>query len=453
MNYDDLINSKKVAAAAVGFKPHAALNVHLFDWQRSLVSWAVSRGRAALFAECGLGKTLMQLEWARHVVLHTGGSVMLHCPVGVREQTAAEAEKFSVDVDVAICDSAADVPARGIAIVNFEKLHKFDPSMFTGVVLDESSILKNFNGKMRKRITDGWASTPYRLACTATPAPNDHVELCNHSEFLGVMSQPRILSRWFLNDTANTGTWRLKGHAERDFWDWVSTWAVCITKPSDAGGSDDGYELPPLNEHLHVVDYVGGASEGMLFDNFSLSATNVHTQKRNTTAARAERVAEIVRDDEPWIVWCDTNYEADALAEALPSAIEVRGSDSEKVKSQKLKEFSQSKSATLITKPSVAGFGMNWQHCNKMAFIGLSYSFESYYQAVRRCWRFGQQKPVDVHVIECDGESAMRAAVEEKTRKYKQMTNSMASALSGRSLALNSRYSPTVQMEVPSWVA
>ena len=430
----------------------------LFDWQERIVKWALRRGRAAIFAGCGLGKSFAQLEWARHVVHHTGKPVMVHCPIGVRTQTKGEAAKFGIDKHVAVnvCDSMEDVKPNSICIVNYDKLHKFDSMAFGGVVLDESSILKNFTGKIKQSLCDSWSNVNYRLACTATPAPNDHMELGNHAEFLGVMSREQMLSRWFLNDTANTGCWRLKGHARKDFWAWVAQWAVCVSMPSDVGGDDTGFVLPELIEQTHVVaESDVKPVDGFLFNNFELSATNVHRQKRSTVVQRAAKVAELVNPNEPWIVWCDSNYEADELAKALPYAVDVRGSHSDKIKQQRLTGFSSGEFKTLISKPSLAGMGMNWQHCNNMAFVGLSYSFELYYQAVRRCWRFGQTKPVNVHIVESDGESALRAAILKKHEKFKQMQEGMAESVSGLQMIeedVFSSYEPKKEMEIPSWM-
>jgi superfamily II DNA or RNA helicase len=453
MNYQEFIRSKIRRPKSFGFKS-SNFNSNLFDWQVSIVDWALQRGRAAIFAECGLGKTLMQLEWASHIVRKTNKSVLLHCPVGVREQTTREASKFGIDAPVIVCDDNSDVKPASICVVNYEKMHKFDLSDFGGVVLDESSVLKNFTGKTKRQLCDAWANCDYRLACTATPAPNDYMELGNHADFLGVMPSNEMLSRWFVNDTMKAGGYRLKGHAQRDFWQWMASWSVCVAKPSDIGGSDDGFELPELIETVHLVDDENDEPPpGFLFNNFALSATNVHKQKRVTTESRARKVAELITD-EPWLVWCDTNYEADALRDAIPSAVEIRGSDSDSTKSKLLAGFSNGDFPHLITKPSVAGFGLNWQHCNQMAFIGLSYSFEAYYQAVRRCWRFGQRMPVFVHIVESDGESALRKAILNKQSQFKQMQRGMVDAMQGLQITaelMRDTYHPTKRMELPQW--
>lgn len=458
-DYSEFIRSKKRTCKSFGFEA-GRVNGSLFDWQQDVVRWAVRRGRAALFEECGLGKTLQQLEWARLVHEHTRGNVLIHCPVGVRQQTIREAEKFGIDCGVHVVDSMDDVN-DGISVCNYEKLHKIDPSAFVGVVLDESSILKSYTGKTKQRLIESWSKTEYRLACTATPAPNDLMELGNHAEFLGVMPSNEMLSRWFINDTMKAGGYRLKGHAADDFWKWVASWAVAITKPSDIGGSDDGYELPELIRNEHVVEEMPEPEPGMLFANYELSATNVHRQKRSSVRQRAAKVAELVASEpsEPWIIWCDTNYEADELRNMIPETADIRGSDSPKDKESKLLAFSDGTVNRLITKPTVAGFGMNWQHCRRVAFIGLSYSYEQYYQAVRRCWRFGQTEPVHCHIVMAEGEHAITQANNRKATEHRRMTMSMADAMRDfSSAALHGElevesYAGKSELELPSWLA
>jgi superfamily II DNA or RNA helicase len=457
--YSEFINSKRKPLQLCGFDPVGDLNKHLFDWQAVIVEWSLKRGRAALFEECGLGKTLQQLSWAEQVVKKTNKPVVLHCPVGVRQQTKSESEKFGIGVDVRIANEQSDI-VIGINLVNYEKLHHFDPSTFAGVVLDESSILKNYTGKIKRQLVESYAKTRYRLACTATPSPNDRMELGNHSDFLGIMPSNEMLSRWFINDTMKAGGYRLKKHGEKDFWRWVSSWAVCVGKPSDIGGADNGFVLPELHINRHVVTadkHV--APNGMLFNTSGLSATNIHEEKRLTCESRTRKAAEIVNDEDSiFIVWCDTNYEADSLLQKLPNSVEIRGTDSEKKKEQVFLDFAAGKIKTLITKPSVAGFGMNWQHCNRQIFAGLSYSFESYYQAVRRCWRFGQDKPVTVDIILSDSESAIESAIATKESDHFLMQSGMADAMRqanlkdfGGDLSLV-KHSESVEIELPNFL-
>jgi len=429
-SYESFIANKRKKLQPMGFDPVGELNSSLFDWQATIVDWAVRRGRAALFEECGLGKTLQQLAWAEQVVRYTNNPVVLHCPVGVRHQTKRESEKFGIGVDVVVANESSDI-VTGINLVNYEKLHHFDPSVFAGVVLDESSILKNYTGKTKKQLIESYARTPYRLACTATPAPNDHMELGTHAEFLGVCEREDMLSKYFVHDGSDTSKWRLRGHAVKHFWEWVATWAVCVSKPSDIGGSDDGFALPPLNVNRHVVQVDNNEPVGdLLFNVAGLSATTIHEEKRLTCEARCRKVADIVNQTVgPVVIWCDTNYESDSLLEKISDCIEVRGSHTENQKEQSLNAFSSGDCNRLITKPSVAGFGMNWQHCSHQVFAGLSYSFEAYYQAVRRCWRFGQSSSVDVDIVMADSESALQSAIATKEADHKLMQSGMAKAM------------------------
>lgn len=429
MDYNKFLTDKTRKPKPMGFAPPKHINDVLFDWQIKAVKWALQRGRSALFEECGLGKTGQQLAWAEHVHKHTGEAVIIHCPVGIRQQTKAEAEKFGIEAPVAVVDDGCDT-INGINLVNYEKLHKFDTTIFAGVVLDESSILKNFTGKTKRQILAAYESTPYKLACTATPAPNDLMELGNHADFLGVMPSNEMLSRWFINDTMKAGGYRLKQHAAEDFWDWVATWAICLETPSDIGGDDKGFNLPPMLTHEHIITVTTDAPEGMLFDVSGLSATTVHKDKRATCRERAAFVADLVASNsEEWIVWCDTNYEADELKKAIPEAVEVRGSDSIKLKEDRLHGFGRGDFRVIISKPEIAGLGMNWQHCPNMAFVGLSYSFERTYQAIRRIYRFGQQRTVNVHLVSTDSEQSLAKAQERKTKQFTAMRRGMAEAM------------------------
>ena len=402
------------------------INKMLFPFQVDIVQWALKLGRCAIFAECGLGKTPVQLEWARHVVEYTGMPVLILAPLAVSQQTKREGEKFGIECSV-VRDGSEVV--AGINITNYERIEKFDPSVFGGVVLDESSILKSFMGKTKQLLCDYFDQTPFRLCCTATPAPNDHVELGNHSDFLGIMPRTEMLSRWFLHDSGQTSVWRIKHHAVQPFWSWVSSWAVCIRQPSDLGHSDDGFVLPKLHQHRHVIraDYEALGSEiGEMFYSPTASATTVHKVMRVTAPSRAQEVARIVNDSTgSWVVWCHTNYEADELRLAIPEAVEVRGNDRPDIKESKLMGFVAGEFRVLITKPKIAGFGMNWQHCHQAAFIGMSYSYEAYYQAVRRNWRFGQEHEVHVHTVMSEAEQQIYDNVMVKAAKHDEMGRSM----------------------------
>ena len=463
MDYHEFIRSKHLQTQWHGFDvPLGDINPMAFDWQRRVIQWALKRGRAALFLDTGLGKTISQLTWAEHVCRHTGGVVLLHCPIGVASQTKREAEKFGIRCSVDILPDDSQLPDSGIVIANYEKLHKFDTSRFVGVVLDESSILKGYSGVTKRALCDSWQHAEFRLACTATPSPNDHMELGNHAQFLGVMNSNEMLARWFYNDTMRSGGYKILPHGESDFWEWVSTWAACVSMPSDIGGNDDGYILPELKRIDHtVIPTDETPDEGCLFFvERELTATTVHKEKRRTVADRAAKVAEIVAAEpaESWVIWCDTNYEADELSGLLPDAIDLRGSDSETVKEKKLIGFSDGSIRILITKPTLAGFGLNWQHCRRMAFIGLSYSYEQYYQAVRRCWRFGQQSEVHAHIVMAESEEAILRTNSRKQEQHQQMQAAMRAAINAThelaiadNLALKTN-TFTKRMEIPAWL-
>lgn len=453
MVYESFISSKQRPNQSIGFEiAESDLNPNLFDWQRRVVAWAIQQGRAALFEGCGLGKTLQQLAWADAIVKRTGKPVLLLCPIGVKAQTIREAAKFKIDTPVT---EAADIQPgeRRIGIINYERLHHIDATNFVGVVLDESSVLKNFTGVVKQTLCETFSTTPYRLACTATPAPNDHMELGNHAEFLGIMPSNEMLSRWFINDTMKAGGYRLKGHAKSDFWSWVASWAACLSSPSDYGGSDDGFNLPPLNIERHFVATLTEATgDGYLFATSSVNATNIHEVKRLSLEARVAKTVELERSKSgPCVIWCDTNYEADAIGKAIPHAVDVRGSDSESAKELKLKSFSDGEIQTLVTKPSVAGMGMNWQHCHRQIFAGQSFSFELYYQAVRRCWRFGQTKPVKVDIVLADTDQSILSAIGRKEADHELMRSGMASAMKQVATGQRQRknYQPTVPIQIP----
>lgn len=427
--YDQFIAAKIKRAVSVGFEPRE-ITAPLFDWQKAIVRWALRTGRAALFEDCGLGKTAQQLEWAHQVAEHTAAPVLVLTPLAVARQTIAEAANFGIAASLATC--AKDVrPGAGVWVTNYEKLEHFDTSAFSGVVLDESGILKNFTGKTRIALTEAFCKTPFRLCCTATPAPNDYMEFGQHCDFLGVMPSNEMLSRFFINDTMNFGTYRLKGHAQKDFWTWVGSWAACVSKPSDIGYDDAGYNLPKLNMVPEVVDVdeVSGAQPEELFRHATMSATTMHAEMRITSQARAKRVSDLVNASaEPWIVWCNTNDEADKLVELIPDAVEVRGSETTAAKESKIQSFSSGVKRVIITKPSICGHGLNWQHCRNVAFVGLSYSFEEFYQALRRSYRFGQTKQVNAHIVQASTEGAILKTINRKISQHHAMQTQMKQA-------------------------
>lgn len=424
IEYDQFIDSKTKKHIDCGFDP-MPITSNLFPFQKHVVEWAVKKGRAAMFEECGLGKTLQQLEWARQVSNHCNGPVLVLTPLAVANQTHNEAIKFGIDSRIVKTQNEI---GNGINITNYEKLDQFDGVEFCGVVLDESSILKNFTGKTRIKLTSRFQETPYRLCCTATPSPNDYTEFGQHADFLGICSPAQMLATFFINDTFNTGDWRLKKHAQNEFWSWVASWAACIGKPSDIGFSDDGYILPELNlQNITVnVDDIAKPGNGELFKHATLSATTMHEELRDTAPKRAEAVAQLVnKSQETWIVWCNTNIEADELKKLIPEAVEVRGSDKPEIKEMRLKDFSEGKNRVLISKPSICGFGMNWQHVYNVAFVGLSYSFEDFYQALRRTYRFGQSKQVNAYVIQAHTEGKITQTIKRKIEQHQEMQEQM----------------------------
>jgi len=451
-DYLDFLRSKLVDVRRSGIVAKD-LNPALFGFQDDVLRYLLNCGRGAAFLDTGLGKTLIQLDWARVVHEHTNAPVLILAPLAVAAQTAREGAKFGIEVKV--CREQADC-INGVNVANYERLQKFDPSVFPGIVLDESSILKSFMGTTKRRLCEAFEGAPYRLACTATPAPNDYMELGNHSAFLGIMPANEMLSRWFINDTMNFGNYRLKGHAIAPFWDWVASWARCVSMPSDLGFSDDGFVLPPLNMNRRIIDVDMSTDAGdQLFRSVELSATNLHKEKRRTADQRAEAVAECVVNGEPWVIWCDTDYEADELARLIPDAVEVRGSQSIDEKEQKLLAFTEGKARAIITKPSIAGFGLNWQHCANVAFVGVSYSYESFYQAIRRCWRFGQTKPVRVEIVMAQTEAAIWDTVTRKADAHGDMKREMRQAMmrsAGKTHSIKHPYNPTHQARLPQWL-
>jgi superfamily II DNA or RNA helicase len=457
-DYATFLGKKRITAPAVGIEPCLPVNPMLFGFQRDIVSWALRRGRAAIWADCGLGKTPMALEWARHVQAHTNGRVLILTPLAVAAQFVREGEKFGVNVTHARDESDL---SDGVNVTNYERLHRFDLSQFAGVVADESSILKDYTSKTRNAIIDGFRETPYRLACTATPAPNDFVELGNHAEFLGVMSRVEMLSMFFVHDGGSTQDWRLKGHARNDYWRWLASWAVALKRPGDLGYCNDGYDLPPLRTHERVVSGGTGPADGMLFQDEARTLSEQRKARRASLSDRVRMAAEIVNaePDEPWLVWCDMNDESAELTKAINDAVEVKGSDSPEHKEKSIHGFGTGDVRVLVSKPSIAGWGVNWQHCARVVFVGLSHSFEAYYQAIRRTWRFGQTRPVECYVVTGEQEGAVVKNLRRKQEDAETLASSLTdhmSDLSKSQLSATVRtvdeYNPTLVMRVPEWI-
>lgn len=465
--YFDLIARKAVAFRPKGFDGDFDLHPDLFPHQRAVTEFALRAGCSAMFLDTGLGKSFAALEWGRVVVEKTNKPVLMLAPLAVGPQHEREAKRFGIDAKYVRDGSDTDTPR--IYITNYERIDNFVATKFAGAILDESSILKSFAGVTTRKLITAFSSTPYRLCCTATPAPNDHTELGTHAEFLGVMRRDEMLPRWFINDTMTASQhWRLKGHAVADFWRWVASWARCVSMPSDLGFDDGGYALPGIETFQHVVEAdrtidageeVRGKFIGQhrLFRMPETSATSIHKEKRLTIDDRADLVAECIDSDpeEPWIVWCDTDYEAEAVIERIPGAEEVRGSHTLLQKEARLDAFTRGDLRVLVTKPSIAGYGLNWQHCARMAFAGLSFSYENYYQAVRRCWRFGQQREVEVHIAMADTEAAIKRVLDRKAGDHAAMKREMQRAMrfAHQAHQRKTSYQPQKEAALPAWLS
>lgn len=454
MKYDDFIAGKSATIAFPGIETDDIAK-HLFPHQRDLVRWALRKGRSAVFADTGLGKTAIEIEWARHVSNH--GRVLILAPLAVAPQTQVEATRFGVEVDCTKRDNGAL-----ITVANYENLHHFDPSVFTGVVLDESSILKSFNGKTRTTLVESFRETPFRLCATATPAPNDFTELGNHSEFLGVKTRTEMLAEYFVHDMDKTQDWRIKGHATTAFWRWIATWGAVVRTPADLGYDDTAYRLPPLRMHDIVVgvDHTVAWKSGALFAVNAVSLSEQRAIRRGTLDARVARAAEIAGNDGPCIVWCELNDESSALTDAIPGAVEIKGSDDSDTKAERLIAFSRGDVRVIVTKPSIAGFGLNWQHCACMVFVGASHSYEQTYQSIRRCWRFGQTRAVDVHVIRAETEQLIVDNYRRKEADAQRLGAEMAAMVGdavraeviGRSVKEWNPYNANARIVIPPWL-
>ena len=451
--YEDFLASKAIRAQERGLKTVPPLASHLFPFQRLCVDFALRAGSAGNFLSTGLGKTACELEWATHAAEATNGKALILAPLSVGWQIAKEGDRWGYDSRVIRDQSEA---REGINICNYDRLEKLDPSAFGAVALDESSILKSFSGKTSLALIAAFASHRFRLSATATPAPNDHMELGTQSNFLGVMPSSEMLMRWFINDTSTASQeWRLKRHAVNDFWDWCASWSRMGELPSDLGGDDTGFILPPMKiiRHRAEPSPIKGSD---LFGMVDMSATSMFDVKCKTSDNRARAVAAIVDSSEPWVIWCDTDNEADALKALLPDAKEVRGSHTPEQKEDALRGFADGSIRVIITKPSICGFGLNWQHCARTAFVGRTFSYEAWYQAVRRFWRFGQQRQVEVHLIVAEGEEAIARVIDRKSDDHVIMKQSMRAAMAranDTSVTRRLAYLATHKAKVPAWLS
>lgn len=455
MTYPEFLIRKAQAGARTGFRP-LWLSDALFDFQALLTEWAIEQGRAALFCDCGLGKTLMQLVWAENVVRHTNKPALILTPLAVGHQTVTEASKFGIGAHRV---TRADV-RPGINVVNYERLHHLDWQDFAGVVCDESSILKNMDGVRRGAITVFMRKVPYRLLCTATAAPNDYQELGTSSEALGHLGYTDMLHRFFKNDRSNVATgryhgqsvnWRLKGHAEQPFWRWVCSWARACRRPSDLACDDGPFVLPLLTETEHLVD-ARSLPSGMLFQLPARDLAAQREERRRTIQERCERVAALVATGEPALVWCHLNAEGDLLARLIPDAYQVSGDDPEHVKEARLLGFADGSIRVLVTKPKIGAWGLNFQRCAHVTFFP-SHSFEQYYQGVRRCWRFGQTRAVRVDVVTTEGERGVMANLQRKAKAADAMFANLVREM-GSALHVDAAWRAGGQTpEVPAWVS
>lgn len=463
-DYREFLQHKAKVAEPVGFSvPRESLPDTMKPFQADITDWALQRGCAALFEGTGLGKTYQELVWAREVARETRRPVLIQSPLAVAEQIVTEAEKFGIDgVAYAEDQDAAKTP---IIVTNYDRAHLFDFERFGGVVLNESSILKSTDGKTRQKLTEACSVVPYRLTESATPAPNDWTEIGQQAEFLGVMRAKEMLAMYFVHDGSNRANggdgWRLKRHAEADFWAWVASWAVMIRSPADLGYDEPGYILPPLHKHQITVEG-SGPLPGEMFAREVGSLSDRIAERRLSIPHRVRAAADIAlaQRDRPWVHWCQLNDEADAMTAAIPGAVQVAGSDSREDKRAKLVAFSRGEIQDLVTKPSIAGFGMNWQHCYSTTAVGLNDSFEQLYQLLRRFWRFGQTNPVDAYLIASSREGPVVANLEEKERRFERMADAMAlhmrdltrSAIRGGRVSASDQHA-NLKMEIPSWLA
>lgn len=488
--YDAFVATKLTRSTPTGIASPPPLSSALAPFQRDLTAWALRRGRAAIFADTGLGKTRMQLEWAQHVAAHTGRPVLILAPLAVAAQTAGEGMR--IGVPVAVCREQADARDT-VNVTNYERLHRFDPAAFGGVVLDESSCIKHHEAKTLNTLMEAFADTPFRLCATATPSPNDYTELGTHAEFLGICSRAEMLSEFFCHD-GGTSTWRLKGHARGAFWRFVASWGALVRRPSDLGHTDDGYVLPPLTVEHHVIPADSGEAQraGLLFPKDASTLSERRTARRASLESRAQICHEAVRTEwasqvlstgglttprtesndapinelpigatEPWLIWVDLNAEQDRLERLFGDrAFSIRGADSIEEKEESIRRWLAGERPVMISKCSILGFGLNFQHCARMAFVGVTDSWEAYYQAVRRCWRFGQRRPVEVRIFTSELEGAVVANLKRKeadalvmAEELSAETRAMVRAeVIGQKRVVN-EYAPSQRMEVPSWIA
>lgn len=455
--YSDFLKNKEVSTPPAGFDVDKnMLNEHLFEFQRDITAWALKKGKCAVLIGCGCGKTLIQLSWAEQVHKHTGKNVLIIAPLSVVKQTAREAEKFGVET-VHICRTKEDV-RPGLNITNYEMAEHFDANEFVGVVLDESSILKSFTSKSTNYLTDKFHFTPYKLLCTATIAPNDYTEIGTSCEFLGIMSRTEMLATYFIHDGGDTSKWRLKKAGAKKFWEWFATWAVYFDNPSELGYKTEGYNLPKLS--INVITTESFPIEGELFARYAETLEERRLARKESIEDRTNKASELSNESkDQWLMWCDYNDESAVLKKKCVDSVEVKGSDDPEFKATASLDFAAGKIHCLVSKPSIFGFGSNFQSCHNMVFCGLSDSYERFYQAIRRCWRFGQTKPVNVYIVISEKETNILTNIEEKQKKMDEMQKQMTALMRSVTLSeikhttrITTEYFPNKEMRIPTWM-
>lgn len=459
MTYEEFLKTKEMRAEACGFDVNRDdITPYAFDYQKDIIAWACKKGKCAILTGCGSGKTLMQLEWCRAVHKHTGKPVLIVAPLCVVRQTQGEAQKFEIG-EVTICRHQSDV-TNGINITNYEMIEHFDASVFSGVCLDESSILKSFTGKYQQLLTEMFYATPYRLLCTATIAPNDYTEIGTSCEFLGIMSRTEMLATYFIHDGGETSVWRLKKAGVNKFWEWFATWAIYFDSPKDLGYEGKGYDLPDLN--VHKVITASEPEPYAMFVKLAETLDERRAARKESIEDRTDKAAELANGstEEQILVWCDFNDESTMLKKKIDDCVEVRGSDEPDFKASASLEFAQGSIHALVSKPSIFGFGSNFQSCHRMVFCGLSDSYERFYQAVRRCWRFGQKNPVDVYIILSEKEMNVLDNITRKQEQMSEMQRQMTALMREVTLSeirhttrITTAYKPQEEMKKPSWIA
>lgn len=453
MQYDDFLKSKDRTFKGSSITGCDTSRYDLFEFQRDVVDWALDKGRCAIFADTGLGKTRMQVAWADCAQQYTSGIGLIVAPLAVNHATIREAGRIGVSVKRA--SGPTDIDGAGIYITNYERLESFADVSFDFVVLDESSIIKYHASRTLQTLLEMFVDTPFKLCATATPAPNDWVELGTHAEFLGIRSRSEMLAEFFYHDSGDTKEWIIKGHAQDHFWRWVTSWGLMIRKPSDLGYANDGYDLPPLTEHDVVIDMLMSDDTNMFGESVVVTLGDRRRAKRESMNERVKIVADMVNgDNECWVVWCNLNDESTALVRAIPDAVEIRGSMTPEQKLDVLNGFADGRIRVLVTKASITGMGLNWQHCNRTVFAGIDDSYEKYYQAVRRFWRFGQTQPVDVYRIYTTAEQTVMANLERKHAIANEMFAQLSGAVSldESSGERYNEYNTSTKMEMPKWV-